>query len=76
MCYNCQPTDGTAIATDLRYVTNFRKPTHQHQFTVPVEWEHTDYEEITSNNYGYFKPGTVTVTKLRCSGCTEEVERA
>lgn len=50
---------------------------HNHQFTVPVEWEFmgmgkTTWGEGISN---WHQPSRKRVTRLRCALCPEEVRR-
>lgn len=42
------------------------KTIHEHQFIVPVEWQYLEDENTSIS---------ASVTKLRCSGCSKEVER-
>lgn len=67
-----KPTNTMPTSVDLPV------PPHKHQFVVPVSWEYEAVEYPGSDN-GTIRPQllykAMHVTKLRCSGCAEEIER-
>lgn len=50
---------------------------HQHRFTVPVEWEFSQFDGAGNDNtkLGLPWPAIGRITILRCESCNAEVKR-